>query len=454
MSRRVAAGPRLLLGAGLCSVLLPCCQRPAESAPAQVPPQTESPVSPPAAADSALTAPKGEAVSFAAELETVSKLRGLQSKADISGLRVDGPDLINHVRQSFRLERPEEALTGTESMLVALSVVPMDFNFEVTLLRLLSSNLAGLYEPRLKLMLVKRDLAPAEAQVTLLHELVHALQDQYYDLSEVVEYREDDSDLSSAISSLAEGDATSAMLDGVLPNGQTALSIPESVIEKLFFSQTVKVDAPPIVIRSLYAPYLDGLRFVHQLRRQGGWSKVDEAWQRPPQSTEQVLHLEKFEAREQPIEVAVPRPPKDGWKLVFHDIWGEQSLRILLEEWLGRDEADRAASGWGGDRIALFEKDGCVSVAWSIETDTEGDARELESGFKSGLTFVSSDPTEDVGSEEQMRCGKRKDGHSSLLLSRNGRHIELRSAPIKRADGESLDCGFFLTSWGQKEPTQ
>lgn len=365
--------------------VLACTPRPAPSPATASPsaPVEEQKEPPPSSEPPPLPMPQGQAVSFPAQLSKVSQVRGLAPLSSIAGLRVSADELIAHVERAVALERPPTALRGTEIMLSLLGLVPGDFDLESTMLELLSGNLAGLYEPRLNLMLLRDGLADAEAEVTLLHELVHALQDQHYDLSEIVEWRADDSDVSSALSSLAEGDATSAMLDGALPAGQTALSIPLEQVEQQFFSQ-LDSPAPAVLMRSLFAPYLDGLRFVHELRERGGWAEVDRVWKHPPQTTEQVLHLEKYDQFEPAIEVAVPAAPPGKWVEVLHDVWGEQTLRIVLEEWTDRATARAAATGWGGDRIVAFEQGENRAMAWHIVFDDSADAQEMFAAAKHG----------------------------------------------------------------------
>lgn len=394
-----------------------------------------------------ITVPQGEPVSFDEELRTVSRLRGLEPKGELKGMRVAEAELLAHVQRSVRLERPAVALRGTEAMLVGLGLVPPDFDFEKTMLGLLSSSLAGLYEPRLKMMLLRDHLGPAEAHVTLLHELVHGLQDQYFDLTEVVEFRDDDSDVSSAVSSLAEGDATSAMLDGILPDGQTALAISEDEIEKQFFSQAPSSTAPPIVIRSLFAPYVDGLRFVNALRRRGGWEEVDEAWRYSPKSTEQILHLDKFDAREVPIAVSLPTAPSADYQLLFHDIWGEQSLRIVLQEWLVAEEAAAAAAGWGGDRIVAFSNENDIVVAWDLRMDTQKDAIELERALQKALSSSPGSTSKaplglppNGTSDAPVLCSSPPSTDVQLAVAREGTLVRVRTAPFDRVKNHSGGC--------------
>src|SRR5262249_55271323 len=155
----------------------------------------------------------------------------------------------------------------------------------------------------------------------------------HYDLGPRLAYRPAGNDAQSAVQALAEGDATSTMMDYLLASGgKTALSIPDgafaSQVEASIGAQSEWKDMPRVLQASLVGPCVGRVRFVHALRGSGGWAAVDAAWRSPPESTEQLLHPVKFEAHERPDDVAPPLPPSPrGWHLAFEDTFGEQGLR-------------------------------------------------------------------------------------------------------------------------------
>jgi len=123
------------------------------------------------------------------------------------------------------------------------------------------------------------------------------------------------------------------------------------------------------------------LRFVQTLQRQGGFAAVDSAFRDPPQSTEQILHPEKYTAREAPVAVQLPELAAalgEGWRQTATDTLGELDLRILIQQFGDRQTAERAAAGWGGDRYALLEDDaGRAAVAIKTTWDSAPDAQEF-----------------------------------------------------------------------------
>jgi hypothetical protein len=123
---------------------------------------------------------------------------------------------------------------------------------------------------------------------------------------------------------------------------------------------------------ALLAPYVEGTLFVRALRREGGWARVDEAWDSPPTTTEQVLHPDKWRAHEAALRVPDPRGPSaaPNLSLAEANTYGELGLRLAFAEWMGEGAASIAAAGWGGDRTALFTSgDGEAAFAWHITFD-------------------------------------------------------------------------------------
>jgi hypothetical protein len=70
---------------------------------------------------------------------------------------------------------------------------------------------------------------------------------------------------------------------------------------------TKELDQAPRVIReSLLFPYQEGLNWTRALYKEGGWSQVSQAFTNLPQSTEQIMHPEKYLAHEAPVKVTLP----------------------------------------------------------------------------------------------------------------------------------------------------
>lgn len=308
-------------------------------------------------------------------LAYVSSIRQLAVLKPVEGRSISRREITQYLTTELDTETPPDVMQATEALLYGFGTVDADFNFRSSVLALMTSQLLGFYDPKQKTFFVGGDLHGDELRVTLWHELVHALQDQHYDLSHIADWEPDQGDRQSAVHGLAEGDATSAMLDALLkPRGGSALEVPEGVLRADAVLGSASETAPSVLVRSLLAPYIDGLAFTNELRRRGGFAAVDAAWRHPPVSTEQLLHPDKFLAGEAPVTVPLPPPPPHAPELKerFHDVMGEQTLRILLEEWLPARTAAAAAADWGGDRLSVFADDARTTwaVGWRLRFDS------------------------------------------------------------------------------------
>ena len=131
-------------------------------------------------------------------------------------------------------------------------------------------------------------------------------------------------------------------------------------------------DLPPFLQAQLLFPYTGGMTFVQELRRRAGgrWTLVDLADRtRPPDSTEQVLHPDKYLRVEEPLPVALNVHPGPGWRRAAAGVWGEWATGELV--------GSQAAAGWGGDRYELWERGGQRRLVMRWRWDTRRDAREF-----------------------------------------------------------------------------
>jgi len=128
---------------------------------------------------------------------------------------------------------------------------------------------------------------------------------------------------------------------------------------------------------------------------------LDQAYAKPPESTEQILHPEKYLSQESPITF-VPKKTRDflgdqGFKPIYGTVFGELGVAMVLETHFPQEDLASVSEGWGGDYLAVFEKEGSPPlVLWLTEWDTEEDAIEFQAqAFRlvKKLTVPDSDLT-------------------------------------------------------------
>jgi hypothetical protein len=404
-------------------------------------------------------------------LEVVSRARQLPEHGPVRGRVATRAEMLAAVRQQLDDELPPGVVEAQEELLFGLNLVPADFDYLESVFSLMAEQLAGLYDPKTKTMLLANDLGDTERWATLAHELVHALQDQHYELGPRMKHRAGGGDEQSALQTLAEGDATSAMLD--LLGGRAATELDDRTLS-LEMRGLVALGGtsgvPDILRRSLVAPYADGVVLVNGLRRRGGWAAVDDLWRRPPTSTEQVLHPDKLASREMPEAVPVPAAPSDaGWQLLDADVMGEQGVRLVFEEWMPRRKATDSAADWAGDQMAAYRRGDEHAVAWGVRYDTTRAAERGVVAFARGVLHAaqgegaSDQNSEGMIPEADARraaipghvCRERtlrgpfavvRDGRSVMVVAGPYRR---ESSPAKAPPRAAADCVFAL-GWAKR----
>jgi hypothetical protein len=280
---------------------------------------------------------------------------------------------------------------------------------------------AGFYEPSARRLSVPDFVSLAEQRPALAHEIAHALQDQRFGLRRFLTRRAEAGPPPEPIPSgdfgtdpspspprrsgvlVAGGSGNPSRVPSTMkttPDGRRGLSLDEQLARQALIEGDASVlsmealdprgafPAPmeladtteraregvvpafpphtPRFLRELLAfPYIDGFAFVARERATASWAAIDAIWGRPPESTTQILHPEKYDRRQSPVEIELPQLPLmgDGLRLVRADTLGELVLRVWLaapgpglaaDPLLTRETAERAATGWRGDRVAIY----------------------------------------------------------------------------------------------------
>lgn len=266
--------------------------------------------------------------------------------------------------------------------------------------------------------LLEKDI---ENEFVACHEITHALQDLRYGL-EGFQGAGLSSDEALARGAVVEGDATYhglvAMLDGAVPSPDEAvqaLALDADMVASL--AADAGEGAPAIIMETLLFRYLGGFTLLQHL----GPERLEEVWRDPPRSTEQVLHPEKYVAREAPVEVSLGEVTlPEGWSLVKEDTLGELVIGILLRQAVGGPDADgdevtvedanAAAAGWGGDRFRVYRSGERLTLTWALRFDTPADAVEFVELYR-------------------LRARGRGDGAASLCALMGERAVAVVEAP-------------------------
>ncbi len=252
------------------------------------------------------------------------------------------------------------------------------------------TQIVGFYDTQSHRLVFQGSSSPTPfQQFTLAHELTHALQDQAFGLSrldQLIKTCRDERFL--AFLSLAEGDAVESQVRWAQGN-LTAAQIQELNREVSAFPPPPS-STPPFVQRMLQFPYTSGRAFVQALVVRGGLGAVNEAFRNPPDSTEQILHPDRYPA-DQPRNVNVPniREKLGGpWKDLDVEEVGEAWLEGLLELRLPADRANQAGLGWDGGQYRAWALGDRTAVLMQTVWDTSNDAKQFADAME---TFARGD---------------------------------------------------------------
>ncbi|MEX2184191.1 MAG: hypothetical protein WEC14_07060 [Chloroflexota bacterium] len=384
MIRTTHARPAALLLATLlvvaaCGQTTPPSSAPPTASPA--PSVTPSPVATPSPSPS--PSQDIDAV-YDAIQDQVLGLRGLQPTV-VERETIDADALKELATADFDKDNPADYVAANERLYKALGLLEEDASLRSLFLDLIGSQVAGFYRPDAKkLFVVSRTGAVNGAdKITFAHEYVHALQDANFDVFKDPEALRDQSDQALARAAVYEGDATLLMTLWALPN-LTPAELQEVVAAGSDpESQAILARTPVVLTEPLLFPYNAGLALVQPIQATGGWEGVDAVYGRLPTSTEQVIHPEKYQANEAPVPVALPDDLASrmgsGWSVAFQDTLGEFMTGVWLRDsGVAPIEANAAAAGWGGDRLAVLDgPDGAWAVVIRTTWDDEAEAVEF-----------------------------------------------------------------------------
>ncbi len=376
--------------AAIVALLAAACGSPAPSASpsaaASPSPSSSAPVASPSASGSG-----GDEAVYAAINEQVRAIRGLQEKTPVEPTIVSPDEMTQVLKDSFSEDYPPDQVAADEQLYHGLGLLPKDDKLADLYIDLLSSQVAGLYDPIKKKLYVvsKQGGIGAVEKVYYSHEYDHVLQDQNFDLQKMQDGLDDKTDEALARQSLVEGDAYLTMSYWLQQN-----LTPEEIGEVIQASndptaQQALNRIPAIVQAQITFSAIQGTQFVTSMQLGGGWEAVNSGFADPPTSTEQILHPEKYTAHEAPVAVELPadlaKRMGSGWSTVMSDTMGEHQTAI----WLGSGTvaaATDASAGWGGDRITyLSGPNGGWAIAWHTVWDTKEDAAEFDVTAKTAV---------------------------------------------------------------------
>lgn len=366
--------------------------------------------------------------------EYVEQVRGLEFKHEVpAGVRTVS-DLRKLWEEEMAKTLPDEKLLAIQKTMAKVGLIPKDLALKEILIEFYSQAVGAYYDPEKKELYVidraevkdknplavlneifLRMLGVKEGLMYCVHELTHALQDQHFDLMTMPMDLEDQDDIVNAVKSLVEGEATLVMYEYL---GQKMHMDADSLMlmsgGQLFDSSQLtgseQVDSAPAILREgAMFPYTAGLRFCHEVRKEGGWEALSKVYDDLPSSTEMILHPDKYLGdRDFPQAIAIRGLDQAlvGWTELSHNVMGEFHTQVLFRTVLPgvkKSSVKKVSAGWDGDWYAVYERpeDGRLLFVWATTWDTEDDAAEFATAYRK-LLMKKYEALKEVKSTETL----------------------------------------------------
>jgi hypothetical protein len=364
-------------------------------------------------------------------LKEVSQMRGLPAKNPVKSGFKSRKELETIIIDDMDEENRPEELVAQSKLLERLGLIPKGYALREQMINLLKEQIGGFYEPRTGEFYLVDWLELDEQKPVIAHELMHAIQDQNFNLRRFEKFPKDQSDQELAIQALIEGEATVIMLNYIFkPQGLDITKVPVPLLT--IFDSANKGDdgkfpvltaAPAAIRESLEFPYFYGAAFVQSIVHKNSWQKLSDLYTTDlPESTEQIMHPEKYIEHDRPVKIMIPDISEKlgkGWRKNEVNIQGEFGLYLILGQYLDKKAAKEAAAGWGGDQYVFYDRaDNNDSMIAQFTTwDQEKDAVEFFSAY-SERTLKRYKEAKLVKEEQGLKLFNTEEG--LVLIERRG----------------------------------
>ncbi len=262
-----------------------------------------------------------------------------------------------YLRRQMERKLPPGRLDAIAAAYHLLGLLPDTLAFRNAVLDFNAASVAGFYDPETDTLSCRTGFGPGQVREVLTHEMVHALQAQYVNLDSLIDPSRE-SDRAFASKAVIEGQAMFATIR-LLAGGRNVVAytgVWNALVEtvRLRTVATPRTRRIPLLLReSFIAPYLFGAQFMSAWQGYR-WSDSVPFGRLMPQSSEQILHPERYAAGDAPIDL---RFGDSVGPVRIEDVLGEFDLHLLEAQLSGATRLGKVGVlGWGGDRYRVYER--------------------------------------------------------------------------------------------------
>lgn len=317
-------------------------------------------------------------------LQQAVEIRGIKPHSKVPCVVHSRSEVATFLRFMISEKLPKNSLEMEGAVYRALGVVPDSYDYPKGIFEAYTREIGGYYDPYKKLF-VMVDFLSAELQMPVaVHELTHALQDQRFNLDTFLDPKIGNSDLLLAHAALAEGDATAVMEDYIAKRGTAARAEIQPA------ASPVEVEPLPQSLQEIVLfPYKQGLTFARRIIKNGGYSAVDKAFERPPKSSREILHPEEYLRggnQTAPIPAESLERLGPDWKLEYSNAIGEFVVFAMLHSTQPTWTSESCSRGLRRDTVGIFrDRERQRFVSWLSEWDTARDAADFVDCYRDFL---------------------------------------------------------------------
>lgn len=359
-------------------------------------------------------------------VEAIAEIMGFGPRRPVAMKTISKSQFRKLYRDQLRKEQSPREMHNEMLFLRLFGLVPEGFDYEKTVLDLMSEQAWALYDFKRR-QLYLADWAPEDVlEFAMVHELVHAVDDQNFNLLKFVKAARRGEEQLARLAVL-EGQASWVMTEWVLQQserslvGNRLLAITTASATKFEAQQFPVYESTPLYFREiLIFPYTEGLIFQHDMIERFGKDGFKRVFARPPETTQQILQPALYIAGANPAPPKLPRikTPK-GYKPVFEGTFGQLDHQILIEQHLGEGDRQELLDKWNGSQFRVYEnrRDGKSMLHYAVRWRDPEAASEYYHMYRQlcerkwkGLELVNN------GTD---RCTGERDGFH-VMLERDG----------------------------------
>src|SRR5580700_10096285 len=330
-------------------------------------------IAPPASLPPPASAQSQEFLQAADEvLAEMSKLISLPILSPLKKSLRSREEIKAYLLQKMKEDKDADKRYADQKTMEKFGLIPKDYPLDQVLVKVLTEQIAGLYDPDSQEFFIADWTTPADQRSVMSHELTHALQDQHFHIDKWTDAAKPNDDGELARDAVLEGSAMAAMLDYELGGKGSIRDLGDfdpSLLMGDLDDKSELSKAPKVIQDELLFPYIAGIKFTQNLLKAGnGWPDFYKVFDKPPVSTQQIMHPDFYLQGVAPAKVEVPDTkgvlPAE-WKKLDENNMGEFGLQEIFKRFWPKDRSTTLAAAWTADRYSIFENQKISGRCWN-----------------------------------------------------------------------------------------